>query len=541
MMQDVRGIDEASPAAGSDPGIEPIPKRWWWTKRLVPILAVLVIASVAARLWWGAYAEAQLQAEIDAIAARGEPLRWADLAGEPVADEENAACFYRLAAQSEWFTVEPSYSGEPEPSRTNEESEILRLKDLLEASPSVAEFSRTHPEDAAAILARAAPALELCRRARNCTGVDWGINFAEPALGAMMPCAQQRYLAELLLLAAMAAHQSDDDEGAVEYLHDMIAARNACETGLLMGHLVALSIDSRLFEAIREIATPADSALSNSTEAKPFQALVRDLLDERATRQGFARACVTERSSAYDTAERFRKAMFHNRSVNPLCLIAEPTVVLDEAMMLRYYTAHVQAAGEATYPAAMAKLKTSLAWYDEAEHMFSFRGRAAHLLSRIIIAGLGDVFGMHFEHIARRRLAATALAIRLYELDHGRRPAILEALVGAYLPAVPDDPFSSDGAKIRYTLAEPAVLYSIGIDGIDNGGVLDPSDAYPARYDSADLIFPLSGARDGAALATSRPATPTTRTSSGTSAAAAGENTKPAGTAPPTESAPAQP
>ncbi len=540
MMQDVRGIDGASPAAESDPAIQPIPKRWWWTKRLVPVLAVIVIASVAARLWWGAHAEAKLQAEIDAIAARGEPLRWADLAPEPLAAEDNAAVFYRLAAQSEWRTVKPSFSSEPDPSQTDEEREILRLRGLLQDSPSVAEFCRTHPEDAAAILAREETALDLCRAASNCAGVDWGIDFTRPALEATMPAVQLRDLAELLLLASMAAHQSGDNEAAVDYFLDLVAARNACESGQLIGHLVALSIDARVSDAIREIATPVASALNSSTPAKPLQALVRELLDERATRHGLIGGFVAERSSAYDTAERFRKAVFHDRSVNPFCLIAEPAVVLDEAMMLRYYTAHVQAAGEATYPAAMATLKTSLAWYDEAEHLFSLRGRAAHLLSRILLVGSGEIFKMHFGAIAQRRLAATALAIRLYELVHGRRPAKLEALVGAYLPSVPDDPFSGNGAKIRYTLAEPPVLYSIGIDGIDNGGVLDPSD-YPARYDSVDLIFPLSGARQATGLASSRSARPTTRTSSDTSPAAAEENTKPAGKAPSTEPAPEQP
>ena len=68
-------------------------------------------------------------------------------------------------------------------------------------------------------------------------------------------------------------------------------------------------------------------------------------------------------------------------------------------------------------------------------------------------------------------MAATALAIRLYELDHSRRPETLAQLVPDYLPAVPKDPFIDNLQPIRYLPnTEPPVLYSVGYDAIDCGG-----------------------------------------------------------------------
>lgn len=61
--------------------------------------------------------------------------------------------------------------------------------------------------------------------------------------------------------------------------------------------------------------------------------------------------------------------------------------------------------------------------------------------------GLQDRF---FECLARRRLTATAVAIRLYETDHGQLPQTLDELVPQYLPRIPENPLLGDGSPICY-------------------------------------------------------------------------------------------
>lgn len=62
----------------------------------------------------------------------------------------------------------------------------------------------------------------------------------------------------------------------------------------------------------------------------------------------------------------------------------------------------------------------------------------------------------------------TAIAIRLFEREQGFPPPTLESLVPAYLPAIPCDPPSQ---PLRYhTDDQRYVLYSIGWDGLDDGG-----------------------------------------------------------------------
>jgi len=74
--------------------------------------------------------------------------------------------------------------------------------------------------------------------------------------------------------------------------------------------------------------------------------------------------------------------------------------------------------------------------------------------------------------LAARRVMLTALAIERYRRAHAESlPASLDALVPAYLPAVPVDPFS--GSALVYKQTNDAYLvYSLDANGADDGGAL---------------------------------------------------------------------
>lgn len=70
------------------------------------------------------------------------------------------------------------------------------------------------------------------------------------------------------------------------------------------------------------------------------------------------------------------------------------------------------------------------------------------------------------------RCAVAALAAERYRQAKKVWPETLAQLCPTYLAAVPLDPF--DGKPLRYRrLEEGLIIYSVGIDGIDNGGLLD--------------------------------------------------------------------
>jgi hypothetical protein len=62
------------------------------------------------------------------------------------------------------------------------------------------------------------------------------------------------------------------------------------------------------------------------------------------------------------------------------------------------------------------------------------------------------------------------LALAAYHHDHGAYPASLDELVPEYLEALPPDPFSQEPLVYRRGEADEYVLYTVGEDGIDDGG-----------------------------------------------------------------------
>jgi hypothetical protein len=95
------------------------------------------------------------------------------------------------------------------------------------------------------------------------------------------------------------------------------------------------------------------------------------------------------------------------------------------------------------------------------------------LLKLILPAGLPVIDGIDREQ-ARRAALILALALELYDREHGELPPNLEALVRAgYLKSIPADPFGK-GEPFHYRRAEnPAeggLLWSVWTDGIDQDG-----------------------------------------------------------------------
>lgn len=81
--------------------------------------------------------------------------------------------------------------------------------------------------------------------------------------------------------------------------------------------------------------------------------------------------------------------------------------------------------------------------------------------------------GSTIQHVARMNvqvdICRASLAIEQYRLAHNNPPNKLDDLIPAYLAAIPIDSF--DGQPLRYKkLPKGYVVYSVGVDGKDDGG-----------------------------------------------------------------------
>ncbi len=104
-----------------------------------------------------------------------------------------------------------------------------------------------------------------------------------------------------------------------------------------------------------------------------------------------------------------------------------------------------------------------------------------------------------FETKTEMRAAAIILAIRLYSVDHdGRRPRALYELVPNYLPVLPIDPCASQPQTFSYLPnRDPAIVYSVGLNGIDDGASKEDVDVVAGTlgrvcdWNGKDVVFVL--------------------------------------------------
>ena len=65
-----------------------------------------------------------------------------------------------------------------------------------------------------------------------------------------------------------------------------------------------------------------------------------------------------------------------------------------------------------------------------------------------------------------------AIAAERYRMKHGKWPGKLGDVVPEFLAGVPNDPFDGTPLKLAKT-ADGIVVYSVGYDGVDDGGKLN--------------------------------------------------------------------
>ena len=101
----------------------------------------------------------------------------------------------------------------------------------------------------------------------------------------------------------------------------------------------------------------------------------------------------------------------------------------------------------------------------------------------------GDDDGIVVANDTENALLLTACALQAYHAEHGSYPASLTALVPDELTHLPADPFAPGAALCYKPKGDKYLLYSIGPDGKDDGGLpifTGPPDD-PARYGMNDF------------------------------------------------------
>lgn len=131
----------------------------------------------------------------------------------------------------------------------------------------------------------------------------------------------------------------------------------------------------------------------------------------------------------------------------------------------------LEALAERSRPSPIERLLAPIQrlWRDPRKYGAEVGIRIGNITIGLFVSAIQKVQQTHDRGTQRLRNLQVALALAIYQREHGRYPARLEELAPRYLPAVPDDLFT--GQPLIYRRTEGGyVLYSVGVNGRDDEG-----------------------------------------------------------------------
>ncbi len=439
------------------------PGRYYHLKRLALAFAGLMVFLVVVRLLWGWEAHRRLQAEIDRIVARGEPLFPEDFnPSEEIPDDQNAAILYTKAAKSLNLTAKQlefvawGWSQPPPPRWIEMDSRMVG--DIAEASAEVR---------------------KLVRQARTMPGVDWGLRVKSPALnGRMQRTGDQQRLAWILRMTARHQYRAGDHAAAFETVRDMLALGEALDKmPNLLSYMDAIGLDGLALQTLKDILPGLRIAIgahrdddgTMPAEREGLEQLMAILLDGEALKLRKKRAVYLIRMELLDTARvvaagklsflrsyRFTGATTPTTSERILAYPVSPLLEMEALRMMKCLDAYLRICFNTNAPDMDESVNHLLK--PSPTQPASMPRSVLRPLTSHLVPGFSrrSATYSYYEPLDERYQAAVALAVRLYEIDHGRRPETLADLVPNYLPEVPIAPLLA-GDK-RYTYGDLDIL-----------------------------------------------------------------------------------
>ena len=456
-----------------------------------------MVTCLALLYWaWTAYSHRQLAAAIAAVHARGEPALPEDFDPPPMPDDENAAVPLRsAAAMFKRFEADAKWQDRLSEEARNQLTFLVRHLEPAD----VGMINR--------ILGRHDLALRKVRDARRLARADWGIRMRRNIMSILVPhLNDHRDLAQFASAVALVRHAEGDHADTLELLRDILAlAQHASDsTPFEVGEAAGCTLEIGVADLVEQLAPTLD--LRDGEAARiAARALQADLLDDRRRAANHLRVAQGQRAWSRDIFITY----FEGKGA-----LTESMYRLDAARAVRARDADVAAARCESF-ADMTKILPNVYPEFEAleqdERRFSPKMpprllRHARIVTWFIRSPQRTPETYH-RAAADRRAAAALLAIRMYQLDHADGlPAAWADLVDAYLPAIPKDPFAAGGAELRFVRRsdDEIILYSVGADGVDDGGAELDKRGRPnrGRFASVDFVYRFRRAGTGAGATT---------------------------------------
>jgi hypothetical protein len=308
----------------------------------------------------------------------------------------------------------------------------------------------------------------------------------------------------------MHAHSLGNDAEAVEIVRDMLrlAEATADQSPLLVPSLVSISINQMAASTLTQLSYELRIARSSGDgpvqDGAATETQIQELLTEvlrSIPSDTLGRGIRGEGFMVYDTLVDSLALQPGLMAPSPLMLAMTPAFRLEAIKMMRVATDAESAVRNDSYPEAIAAHR--IADLDSSTNVFVY---PPEQLSLLVGTSYRKVFELHYRTWAINRATVLRLAIHWYRSEHnGEFPPTLDNLVPRYLRQLPTDPFSATPRPFGYLRGDRPILYSVGLNGMDDlgssarpNGIARPvDDAEPGgpfdrfNLQRSDLIFPL--------------------------------------------------
>jgi hypothetical protein len=438
-------------------------RRWLWTMgRAIAAGPVLILVAALSAILSPLVTNHQVKSALAKIRAEGAPVTIAQATPPPIPMEQNAAPLYLEAYE----IVKPhTFNSKTQPSPTGT-GYIRSAGQPL--GYGGADWS--NPEDVkglAELLKQDVRALELLDRAAQMPGCRFDVQWSEGWNANFPHLGKLRYLRFFCSDALAVAAVQGDTAAVARRLRDGVAlVRHVSREPASNSQMVAATLAAVNSRAI-------EFALSRCAISEQDARAVLALVESMDLRADLIRALKTNRARTLDAYAKTRQHPAYFREVSDTaadkedgdewirCYVRQvPLFNRDELAYLACAARELHAVQQ---PWAQAKRE-----FEDLEHWTRRHFRMTPLA--ITFAAVTSQ-GLHqhcVEAQTRLNLLSATLGLSVYKQHFGTYPASLSELSRINWP-VPQDPYTNGPLRYKRT-GDRYALYSIGPDGVDDGG-----------------------------------------------------------------------
>jgi hypothetical protein len=435
----------------------PVPRRRWWLRGVLIILALAILVPTGIFTYTN-YTTRNNWAAAEAEADASDPhWRFQQLLDEqtPIPDQENSA-LYIIAVASK--------------AKNTRIAGAANYELIFAKLPPNARLNSQQVELLRGQLGAIAKPLEEARKLKDMPRGRFPVKYSDDFIGTLIPNHQDaRDLADWLQHDAYdLAHQGKYNEAVESCQACLNAGRSFSDDLFLISHLIRFTAQRISIESLERVLAQGEAS---DDSLKEMQALLTKEMQESS----WLRAIRGERGGVHMLFENIRASKIKDNMLRGLATGKGPANLTEwfhdkfPSSTLKYYPDHLRHMTEcveiAKLPIHEQKAKID-AWDKKGKD-------SRNPIIQILTPALAKVHQAESRSQATLRTAVVAVTCERFRLERKRWPETLDELVKEkLLDKLPTDPIDGQPLRFRRT-KEGVVIYSIGVDGIDNDGHIE--------------------------------------------------------------------